>query len=309
MGKGAKAGVTLLWACACMAAVAGPAFAQNKELSDKSVLTLMRYAWGMVPEKFTTPLGKTIIVDKSHASEAIVPLDIAREVIRVARMSAYAQLCELPEEQRANYQTLMRREEAKSKWSDQQMLFINQLHLFTVMTLTGKVQLVEKDGDKQVVVQEGKPAKTEVLHGHGAQEGAGPDHGLRELRASAHTSGGGSRRRLLRRPPSAPSRPPPARRSEGVGRNRREPHCADATHCASGAIAPCRSIRIDAPRRCAITRARAGPLAPPISRLRTCGYRCRGIGNLSVRSPAPGRGGSARHSTLQFSHPTLECHA
>jgi hypothetical protein len=77
-------------------------------------------------------------------------------------MSAYAQLCDLPEEQRANYQTLMRREEAKAKWSDQQMLFINQLHLFTVMTLTGKVQLVEKDGDKQVVVQEGKPAKTET---------------------------------------------------------------------------------------------------------------------------------------------------
>ena len=80
----------------------------------------------------------------------------------MARMSAYAQLCELPEEQRANYQTLMRREEAKAKWSDQQMLYINQLHLFTVMTLTGKVQLVEKDGDKQVVVKEGKPAKTET---------------------------------------------------------------------------------------------------------------------------------------------------
>ena len=158
----AKAGVALLWAAAAMGVLASPAFAQNKELSDKSVLTLMRYAWGMVPEKFTTPLGKTILVDKSHASESIVPLDIAREVVRVARMSAYAQLCDLPEEQRANYQTLMRREEAKAKWSDQQMLFINQLHLFTVMTLTGKVQLVEKDGDKQVVVQEGKPAKTET---------------------------------------------------------------------------------------------------------------------------------------------------
>jgi hypothetical protein len=161
MGKAAKAVVTLLWACAAMSAVAGPALAQSKELSDKSVLTLMRYAWGMVPEKFTTPLGKTIIVDKSRASESIVPIDIAREVIRVARMSAYAQFCELPEEQRANYQTLMRREEAKSTWSDQQMLFINQLHLFTVMTLTGKVQLVEKDGDKQVIVQEGKPTRVE----------------------------------------------------------------------------------------------------------------------------------------------------
>jgi hypothetical protein len=161
MAKGAKAGVALLLACAFMGAAAGPAFAQNKELSDKSVLTLMRYAWGMVPEKFTTPLGKVIVVDKSHASDSIVPIEMAREVIRVARMSAYAQLCELAEEQRANYQTLMRREEGKSKWTDQQMLFINQLHLFTVMTLTGKVQLVEKDGDKQVVVQESKQLKTE----------------------------------------------------------------------------------------------------------------------------------------------------
>jgi hypothetical protein len=160
MGKGANAGAALLWAGVLMAAIGGSAFAQNKELSDKSVLTLMRYAWGMVPEKFTTPLGKTIIVDKAHASESIVPVDVAREVIRVARLTAYAQLCELPEEQRANYQTLMRREEAKGRWSDQQMLFINQLHLFTVMTLTGKVQLIEKDGDKQVVVQEGKPLKT-----------------------------------------------------------------------------------------------------------------------------------------------------
>jgi hypothetical protein len=161
MGKGAKAVAMLVWACAAVGAVTDPAFAQNKELSDKSVMTLMRYAWTLVPEKFTTPLGKTIIVDKSKSSESTVPVDIAREVVRVARLSAYAQLCELAEEQRANFQTLMRREEAKGKWTDQQMLFINQLHLFTVMTLTGKVQLVERDGDKEVVVQEGKALKTE----------------------------------------------------------------------------------------------------------------------------------------------------
>ena len=152
--------MALVWAAALIGGSAAPALAQAKELSDKSVLTLMRYAWGMVPNKFTTPLGKTIEVDKTKPSESIVPMETAREVIRTARLSAYAQLCDLLEEQRANFQTLMRREEAKSKWTDQQMLFINQLHLFTVMTLTGKVALVEKDGDKQVVVQEGKPAKT-----------------------------------------------------------------------------------------------------------------------------------------------------
>ena len=153
-------GVALAW---CLALMLGstPLAAQNKDLSDKSVMTLMRYAWSMVPDKFTTPLGKTILVDRSKPSESFVPMETAREVIHVARLSAYAQLCELAEEQRSNYQTFMRREQARGKWSDQQMLFINQLHLFTVMTLTGKVQLVEKDGDKQVVVQEGKPVKTE----------------------------------------------------------------------------------------------------------------------------------------------------
>ena len=157
-----KAGLAMAWAITMLLLGSpGAPVAQTKELSDKSVLTLMKYAWSMVPEKFTTPLGKTILVDRSKPSESIVPMETAREVIHVARLSAYAQLCELAEEQRSNYQTFMRREQAKGKWTDQQMLFINQLHLFTVMTLTGKVQLVEKDGDKQVVVQEGKPAKTE----------------------------------------------------------------------------------------------------------------------------------------------------
>ena len=156
-----KAGLVLLWTIMLIGGSAGPLRAQNKELSEKSVLTLMRYAWSMVPDKFTTPLGKTIQVDRSKPSESFVPMETAREVIHVARLSAFAQLCELTEEQRSNYQTFMRREQAKGKWSDQQMLFINQLHLFTVMTMTGKVQLVEKDGDKQVVVQEGKALKTE----------------------------------------------------------------------------------------------------------------------------------------------------
>jgi hypothetical protein len=160
MGKGARAGLVLIGAIVLAVGTVGPSSAQTKEMSDKSVLALMRYAWALVPQKFTTPQGKVIEVDKSKPSDSVVPIETAREVIRVARMSAFAQLCELPDEQRANYQTLMKREEEK-KWSDQQMLYINQLHLFTVMTLTGKVQLVEKEGDKQVVVQEGKQVKAD----------------------------------------------------------------------------------------------------------------------------------------------------
>jgi hypothetical protein len=163
MGRGAKACAGLVWAAALTAApLGGWANAQNKELSDKSVSVLMQYAWTMTPQKFTSPEGKTIEINKSKPNDVIVPVETAREVIRVARMTAYAQLCELAEEQRANYQTLMRREQARNKWSEQQLLYINQLHLFTVMTLTGKVQLVERDGDKEIVVHEGKPAKSET---------------------------------------------------------------------------------------------------------------------------------------------------
>ena len=156
IGNGARAGIGAVLA---LAAACGPASAQNKELSDKSVLTLMQYAWSLVPNKFTSPDGKVIEVDKSKPSEVVVPMDTAREAIKVARLSAFAQVCDLIEEQRANYHTFMKREEAKGKWSDQQLLFINQLHLFTVMTLTGKVKLVEKDGDKEVILNSDKPEK------------------------------------------------------------------------------------------------------------------------------------------------------
>jgi len=156
IGNGARAG---LGALLLLTVSGGSAAAQNKELSDKSVLTLMQYAWSLVPNKFTSPDGKVIEVDKSKPSEVVVPMETAREAIKVARLSAYAQVCDLIEEQRANYQTFMKREQAKAKWTDQQLLFINQLHLFTVMTLTGKVKLVEKDGDKEVILNSDKPEK------------------------------------------------------------------------------------------------------------------------------------------------------
>ncbi len=157
----ARVGAGLVCAAAIALLSVGPGAAQSKDLSDKSVQLLMQYAWALTPPKFTSPDGKTIEVDKSKPKDVIVSLDVAREVIKVARLSAYAQQCELLEEQRANYQTLMRREIAKSKWTDQQLLYISQLHLFTVMTLTGKVQVVQNEGDKKVVVQESKAAKTE----------------------------------------------------------------------------------------------------------------------------------------------------
>ncbi len=131
--------------------------ADAQELSERSVKAFMDYAWSLTPSKFTKPDGTSVEIDKKDRSKAEVPLETAREVIMVGRLTAHAQMCELPEDQVANYRSLMRREDAKKKWTEQQMIYINQLHLTTVMLLTGKIRLVEKqDGAKDVVIDEPK---------------------------------------------------------------------------------------------------------------------------------------------------------
>ena len=135
---------------------AGSPVRAAEELSEKSIQTFMDYAWSLVPQQFTKPDGKTITVDKKKRDEVMVPLDVAREVVRVGRLSAHAQICQLMDDQVTNYNSLMKREIDKKKWTEQQLLYISQLHLTTVMLLTGKIKLVEAQGDKQVVVEEGK---------------------------------------------------------------------------------------------------------------------------------------------------------
>ncbi|HEU4380404.1 MAG TPA: hypothetical protein VFR73_17660 [Hyphomicrobiaceae bacterium] len=129
-------------------------------MSDKTVLILMDYAWALTPAEFTTETGKIIRVNKDKFEEVKLPLDSAREVIRVARISGQAQLCEMGEAQTANYETLMEREAARGKWTDQQLVFINKLHLFTVMTMTGQVKATDPDTPVGTVPKEEPPKST-----------------------------------------------------------------------------------------------------------------------------------------------------
>ncbi len=142
--------------------VAAPAQANAQELSEKATLTFMEYAWTLTPERFTKPNGETVLIDKTKRADITIPLDVAREVIRAGRLSAHAQACGLAQEQGENHSSLMRRQVQAKKWTPQQMVYINQLHLTVVMLLTGRIKLVEKadpkDGkpapDKEVVVAE-----------------------------------------------------------------------------------------------------------------------------------------------------------
>jgi hypothetical protein len=150
-----KAAVAILALCC----VATPAAAQ--ELSEKSVRAVMEYAWSLTPPQFTTASGKTIQIDKSKKEQVLVPLDVASDVIRVGRLSAHAQVCNLPVEQAENHESLMQREQQKKKWTPQQLVYINQLHLMTVMLMTGKVTLVEKEGGKEAVPDK-KPSNAQT---------------------------------------------------------------------------------------------------------------------------------------------------
>jgi hypothetical protein len=153
---------TILAGALALSVLAPVTQASAQELSEMAVNSFMDFAWSLTPAQFSKPDGTTIQIDKKKRDEVMVPVEVAREVIKVGRLSAHAQVCELPDHQTANHRTLMRKEEARGKWTPQQMVYISQLHLTTVMLLTGKIKLVEKDDQgKDVVVEEGKaPTQT-----------------------------------------------------------------------------------------------------------------------------------------------------
>ena len=155
-----RAGVVLAGVSALTLLVpVAPVSAQ--ELSEHAVKSFMEYAWSLTPQQFSKPDGSVIIIDKTKKDEVLIPVDVARDVIKAGRLSAHAQICDLADDQISNHRAMMRREDAKHKWTPQQMVYISQLHLTTVMLLTGRIKLVEKEGDKEVVVDEKKaPAQT-----------------------------------------------------------------------------------------------------------------------------------------------------
>ena len=150
-----RAGVVLA-GVAALALVGNVSSAGAQDLSEHAIKSFMEYAWSLTPQQFSKPDGTVIVIDKTKKDQVLVPLDVARDVIKAGRLSAHAQICDLADDQILNHRALMRREEIKRKWTPQQMVYISQLHLTTVMLLTGRIRLVEKEGDKEVVVDEKK---------------------------------------------------------------------------------------------------------------------------------------------------------
>jgi hypothetical protein len=127
---------------------AAPESQKTGGLSDSAVRVLMTYAFSVIPETRTGLDGKPVKVDKSDPKLFLIPDEDARRVIRAATRSAYAEACDLPDLARANYKTLLKGEMAKKVWSEQQLLMINALHMFSASYFSGnaKITATPKEG-------------------------------------------------------------------------------------------------------------------------------------------------------------------
>jgi hypothetical protein len=125
--------------------------ADKGKLSDKSVNLMSTLAFSIMPEQYLGPDGKPVKVDKSDPNKYLIPVDDARRIIRVATRSAYAEACDLDVLERANFEALMKNEEARNTWTREQLRFIRALHIFSVSYFTGnmKITATEEENDVQ----------------------------------------------------------------------------------------------------------------------------------------------------------------
>jgi hypothetical protein len=128
---------------------------QKGKLSDRSVNVMTTLAFSIMPEEYPGPDGKPVKVNKSNPNKYLIPIDDARRIIRVATRSAYAEACGLIELERANYEAMMKNEEARKTWSSDQLMFIRALHVFSVSYFTGSMEIKTTEEDNDV-----RPAQT-----------------------------------------------------------------------------------------------------------------------------------------------------
>ena len=155
---------------------AAPEAEQKGGLSDSAVRVLMTYAISIIPDNYPGPDGKPVKVDKGDPNKFVIPVDDARRIVRAATRSAYAEVCDLKDLARANFETLMKGEEAKKIWSKDQMLLISALHMFSVSYFTGSIKITTTEEPKGAAAK--PPAE-------GASAAASPRTGSRAEAADA----------------------------------------------------------------------------------------------------------------------------
>lgn len=120
---------------------------EKKKPSDRTVRVIMGWAFAAVPETVKRG-GKEVKLDRSNPKDFYIPVEDARRIIRVAMLSANADLCGLSRMEGQNFLKLMSNEKSSKKWTPNQMTFIQQLHIATGLIMTGSGQ-AGKDAAKK----------------------------------------------------------------------------------------------------------------------------------------------------------------
>ena len=138
----------------------------SKGLSDSAVRVMSTFALSILPDQVPAADGKMVKLDKSDPNKYLIPLDDARGVIRVATRSAYAEVCQLLDFEKANFDALIRSERAHG-WTPDQMMFIKALHTFATSYFAGNVKITEQadNPDKAAKPKEGAPAAAKLADG------------------------------------------------------------------------------------------------------------------------------------------------
>ena len=173
--------------------------AAPKGLSDSAVRVMSTFALSILPDQVPDPSGEMVKLDKSDPNKYLIPLDDARRVIRVATRSAYAEVCQLFELEKANFDAMIRTERMRA-WTAEQMMFMHALHTFATSYFAGNVKITEQaeDAKPNTAAKEGAAAAN-------AANGAATTITTEEARMPARAEGkgdGGDHRLCAVRPAS-----------------------------------------------------------------------------------------------------------
>lgn len=131
---------------------------QKKEtkLSERTVRVIMGTAYAGIPESLPKPDGTVVKLDRSDPKKFLIPVEDARNIIVSAVLSARADLCNMEDLGRKHFESLMRRERARDKWTSYQMTYIDVLHATTGLYMTGSTAFgddVNKDDSKETDIK------------------------------------------------------------------------------------------------------------------------------------------------------------
>ena len=128
----------------------GSALAAEKvKMSDKEVKALMTAAFRAMPDHVKRG-NKVVKIEKDKPEKVLIPVADARRIIKAARVSALAELCSRTDLALLHRNAILALEIKSKKWSDQQIKFMERLHLLKVLnTLAPSGAKSEADAKKK----------------------------------------------------------------------------------------------------------------------------------------------------------------